>query len=206
MSEMKRKRGGRLFRRVIAIVTLALAIILADILSPYIKNWVYAVLPRVDYQSAAVRLTHEMEKVGELIAVRHTDTGVMNGKVEALFLGTVSEVSVPYRYEIGLGVKLGDVKLEPEENSLIVSVPQAQVLYDHFQATGEPQNNDFWGFATQQRYQKMLDEQHAACRAGYESDPAFLSEAWEVVCEQLTALFHQWSGENLQLRFVREGQ
>ena len=74
MSEKKKKRGSRLVRRVIAIVTLALAIILADIFSPYIKNWVYALLPRVDYQSAAVQLTHEMEKAGELIAVRNRNT------------------------------------------------------------------------------------------------------------------------------------
>jgi hypothetical protein len=147
-----------------------------------------------------------MEKAGELIAVRHTDTGVMTGAINAKFLGTVSQVTAPYLYEIGMGVKLTDVKLAPEETRLTVTVPQAQVLYDNFQITGNIQNNDFWGFASQQRYQQMQDEQQAACRQSYLDDPRFMEQAWEAACEQLETLFRQWTGENLQLRFLREGE
>ena len=204
--ERKRRRVPRLLRRLAAIVTLALALILANTFSPYIKNWVYRLLPGVDYQSAVTRLTHEMEKAGELIAVRHTDTGVMTGTIDALFLGTVSKVSAPYLYEIGLGIKLEDVKLTPGETELTVTVPKPQVLYDHFQVTGDIQNDDFWGLATQQRYQKMLDERQTACRQSYLNDPQCLEKAWEAACEQLGTLFRQWTGENLQLRFLREGE
>ena len=204
--EKRRRRAPRLLRRLAAVTMLALALILADILSPYVKNWVYRLLPHVDYHSAAMQLTHEMEKAGELIAVRHTDTGVMTGSINAKFLGTVSQVTAPYLYEIGMGVKLEDVKLTPDDTLLTVTVPQAQVLYDHFQVTGDVQNNDFWGLATQQRYQQMLDEQQAACRQGYLDDPQFMQQAWETACEQLETLFHQWTGEDLQLRFLREGE
>ena len=202
----ERRRPPRIARRLILIVTLALALILADMLSPTVKSWVYRLLPHVDYQSAAVQLTHEMEKAGELIAVRHTDTGIMTGTINAKFLGTVSQVTAPYLYEIGLGVKLEDVKLTAGESELTVTVPRAQVLYDHFQVTGDIQNNDFWGLNTQQRYQQMLDERQAACRQGYLNDPQFMQEAWEASCEQLETLFRQWTGENLQLRFLREGE
>ena len=202
----ERRRPPRIARRLTIIVTLALALILADMLSPTVKSWVYRLLPHVDYQSAAVQLAHEMEKAGELIAVRHTDTGVMTGEINAKFLGTVSKVTAPYLYEIGLGIKLADVKLTAGESELTVTVPQAQVLYDHFQVTGDIQNNDFWGLGTQQRYQKMLDEQQAACRQGYLDDPQFMREAWEASCEQMGTLFRQWTGEDLQLRFLQEGE
>lgn len=206
MREKKKRRGSRLIRRLAAVITLALAILLAEFFSPYIRQWFSGFLPKIDYQSAAVQLTHEMEKAGELIAVRHTDTGVMTGTVQAALLGTVSEVSAPYLYEIGLGIKLEDVKLTAEDSRLTVSVPEATILYDHFQVTGAPQNKDFWGFATQRRYQKMLDEQQAACRQAYAGDPKHMQQAWEAVCEQLEALFRQWTGEDLQLRFIREGE
>lgn len=202
----KKRRAPRLLRRLGAIVALALAITLANVFSPIMKNWFSGLLPKVDYNSAAERLTHEMVKAGELIAVRHTDTGVMTGSIDALFLGTVSRVSAPYQYEIGLGIRLEDVKLTPEETELTVTVPRPQVLYDHFQVTGDVKNDDFWGLASRQRYQQMLDEQQAACRQAYLDDPQCLEQAWEAACEQLETLFRQWTGENLQLRFLREGE
>lgn len=201
-----RRRAPRLLRRLGAILVLALALTLANVFSPFLKNWFSYFMPRVDYNSAVERLTHEMVKAGELIAVRHTDTGVMTGSIDALFLGTVSKVSAPYLYEIGLGIKLEEVKLTPGETELTVTVPKPQVLYDHFQVTGEVQNDDFWGLATQQRYQQMLNEQQAACREAYLNDPKFMEQAWEASCEQLETLFRQWTGENLQLRFLREGE
>lgn len=202
----KKRRAPRLLRRLGAIVALALAITLANVFSPIMKNWFSGLLPKVDYNSAAERLTHEMVKAGELIAVRHTDTGVMTGSIDALFLGTVSRVTAPYQYEIGLGIRLEDVKLTAGETELTVTVPRPQALYDHFQVTGDVQNDDFWGLASQQRYQQMLDEQQAACRKAYLDDPQCLEQAWEAACEQLETLFRQWTGENLQLRFLREGE
>ena len=202
----KKRRAPRVLRRLGAIVALALAITLANVFSPIMKNWFSGLLPKVDYNSAAERLTHEMVKAGELIAVRHTDTGVMTGSIDALFLGTVSRVTAPYQYEIGLGIRLEDVKLTAGETELTVTVPKPQALYDHFQVTGDVKNDDFWGLASQQRYQQMLDEQQAACRQAYLDDPQCLEQAWEAACEQLETLFRQWTGENLQLRFLREGE
>ncbi len=202
----RKKRAPRLLRRLILIVTLALALILADALSPYVKNWLYHVLPSVDYHSAAVLLTHEMEKAGELIAVRYTDTGMMTGEINALIFGTVSKLSAPYLYEIGLGIKLEDVKLQAGESELTVTVPSAQVLYDDFRVTGDIQSEDFWGLYNQQRYQQLLDDRHNACRQSYLDDAEYMEKAWETACEQLETLFLQWTGENLQLRFLREGE
>ena len=118
----------------------------------------------IDYRQTATQLTHEMQEVSELIALRNTDTGVLDGDIKAKLIGSVSHITVLYTYEIGLGVKLEKVTLTPEENKLVVAVPDAEMLYDRFEVTGKVDNRDFWGLSTQDRYQSMLNEQQDACR------------------------------------------
>ena len=205
--EQRRRGVGRraltwLPRKIGLVVVLALAIVLASYFSPYITGWLNQVLFRIDYQQTATQLTHEMEKVGELIAIRNTDTGVLEGDINAKLIGSVSHIKAPYTYEIGLGVKLGNVTLTPEETRLVVSVPDAEMLYDKLDVTGKTENKDFWGLSTQDRYQAMLNDRQAACRQAYLDDPACMEQAWEASCEQLKVMFLQWTGESLRLEFV----
>ena len=203
----RRRRGGRraltwLPRKIGLIVALALAIVLASYFSPYITGWLNRVLFRIDYRQTATQLTHEMREVGELIALRNTDTGVLDGDIKAKLIGSVSHITVPYTYEIGLGVKLEKVTLTPEENRLVVAVPDAEMLYDRFEVTGKVDNRDFWGLSTQDRYQTMLNEQQNVCRKAYLDNPECMEQAWKSSCEQLKAMFLQWTGESLRLEFI----
>ena len=203
----RRQRGGRraltwLPRKIGLIVALALAIVLASYFSPYITGWLNRVLFRIDYRQTATQLTHEMREVGELIALRNTDTGVLDGDIKAKLIGSVSHITVPYTYEIGLGVKLEKVTLTPEENRLVVAVPDAEMLYDRFEVTGKVDNRDFWGLSTQDRYQTMLNEQQNVCRKAYLDNPECMEQAWKSSCEQLKELYLQWTGESLRLEFV----
>ena len=205
--EKSRPGAGRraltwLPRKIGLIVVLALAIVLASYFSPYITGWLNQVLFHIDYQQTATQLTHEMQEVGELIALRNTDTGVLDGDIKAKLIGSVSHITVPYTYEIGLGVKLEKVTLIPEETRLVVSVPDAEMLYDRLEVTGKVENRDFWGLSTQDRYQSMLNEQQDACRKAYLEDPECMEQAWKSSCEQLKALFLQWTGESLRLEFT----
>ena len=203
----RRRCGGRraltwLPRKIGLIVALALAIVLASYFSPYITGWLNRVLFRIDYRQTATQLTHEMREVGELIALRNTDTGVLDGDIKAKLIGSVSHITVPYTYEIGLGVKLEKVTLTPEENRLVVAVPDAEMLYDRFEVTGKVDNRDFWGLSTQDRYQTMLNEQQNVCRKAYLDNPECMEQAWKSSCEQLKAMFLQWTGESLRLEFI----
>ena len=205
--ERRRPSAGRraltwLPRKIGVIVALALAIVLASYFSPYITDWLNRVLFRIDYQQTATQLTHEMKEVGELIALRNTDTGVLDGDIKAKLIGSVSHITVPYTYEIGLGVKLENVVLTPEESRLVVAVPDAEMLYDRFEVTGKTENRDFWGLSNQDRYQSMLNDQQAACRKAYLEDQECMEQAWKSSCEQLKVLFLQWTGESLRLEFV----
>ena len=205
MSENERRRRHhpiKWVKRVLRIAVLGALIALGILYYQPVSRFLLALINGVDYTATAQLLSHEMETVSELISLRATDTGILTGTIKAKFIGTVSEINVPYEYEIGLGVKLSDVLLQPQEYSLTVVVPKAQVLYDSFRVTGETTGNDFLGQATNARYQKLQDEQREKCREGYENDPESLHQAWDSACEQLKSLFSQWSGQNLSLDFV----
>ena len=196
----------RLVRWFLRVAALALAIALAAALFPYARDWLGSLLPQGKYERTSTLLAHEMEKAGELTAVRHMDTGRMSTRTDALIIGTVQQVTVPYAYEIGLGFSLSDVRLTPDEAGITVQVPPVRVLYDSFQVTGDPEVKDFWYRLTEAQYQKMLNDQAAACRAGYESSTEFMEEAWDAACEALEKLFSQWSGEHLPLRFIHAAE
>ena len=51
-------------------------------------------------------------------------------------------------------------------------------------------------------YQRLVDDQHAACRLGYEGNTEYMAQAWDAAVDQLTQLFAQWAGEELPLTFV----
>ena len=199
------RRAGRwIGRKIFGIVALALVITLVIVLLPLVRGWLGGFLPGLDYEKMSELLTHEMEAAGELIAVRYTDTGLMSGTVS-----TFVSVKAPYTYEVGFGLKLADVVLNPIEEGLVVEVPDAQALYDSFNITGDPEISDPFGLVAKDRlmgngdlYQRLVDDEHAACRLRYENDPEYSRLAWDAAVEQLTQLFKQWSGEDLTLEFV----
>jgi len=192
----------RFFKRILRIISLALALMLAAVFYPYAKDWLQGIFPQGKYERISTLLTHELEEAGELTAIRYTDTGIMYAETNALFLGSVQQVSVPYAYEIGLGFPLSEVKIQPLENAMEVTLPQIRMLYDSFQVTGEPEVNDFWYHLTESRYQKMLDDQALSCREEYLEGEQYRQEAWDAACKTLQTLFAQWANESLIITFV----
>lgn len=193
----------RLLKFPLRVVALALALILAATLFPYAQQWLSELLPQGKYERFSKQLTHKMEKAGELTAVRYSDTGMMEAQTNALLIGSVQRVKVPYAYEIGLGLSLADVRLTATDTELVAAIPEARMLYDSFQVTGEPEVNDFWYRLTETRYQEMINEQAAACRSAYLENQQYLEEAWSAACEAIGALLVQWAGEQLPLTFVK---
>ena len=190
-------------KRLVRIISSALAIILAAVLFPYMKPWLSDLLPEGKYQRLSVLLTHELEEAGEMTVLKYSDTGIMHTETNALFLGKIQEVTVPYAYEVGFGFKLSDVHVRPDENGLAVYLPEIIILYDTFQATDNPEIKDFWNLLSQKQYQKMLDDQAAACRKEYASNDLYRQETWDAACKALDGLFKQWSGQSLALTFLQ---
>ena len=195
------KRVGKWFgRKIVRIITMALTIALVIALLPYVRGWVAGLLPGLDFDRTSQLLTHQMEEVGELIADRHTDTGRLYGKI-SVFVSVEAE----YTYEIGIGIKLADVTLTPGEDGILVEMPEARVLYDSFTINGDPKFSDPLNLRQfSDPYQRLVEEQHAACRQGYEENPSYMDHAWDTAADQLGQLFVQWAGEDLPLTFVHK--
>lgn len=193
----------RIFRGLFRILCFSLVISLAAVMFPYVRSWVAEVMPQGKYDRLSTQLTHEMEKAGELTALRLKDTGVMTATTDALFIGSVQEVKAPYAYEIGLGIDLTAVSLTASDTGILVSVPPAQMLYDSFQITGDPEIRDFWYRLTEARYQEMINAQAAACRSTYLENEDQMENAWRAACEALEKLMAQWADQALPLTFVQ---
>ena len=192
-------RIGKWFgKKIVRIVTLALTVALVIALLPYVRGWIGHLMPGLDFARTSELLSHQMEEVGELIADRHTDTGIVRGKISVFV-----SVEFNYIYEVSIGIKLADVKLTPLEGGIEVAVPQARVLADSFTVDGEPRYGDLLNLREYGvNFQNLVDEQHAACRQSYEDNEEYMQRAWEDACKQLGDLFGQWSGEQLPLSFV----
>ncbi|MBQ9264656.1 MAG: DUF4230 domain-containing protein [Clostridia bacterium] len=189
-------------KKAMAVLLLALAIMLAATFYPYAQEWVSSMLPQGKYDRATTVISHEMEKAGELTAVKYTDQELMESSTKALFLGEVQNVKAPYTYEIGLGIHLNEVKLTASENGITVAVPDVEMLYDSFRVTGSPEVKDFFHPLNETKYQQMLDAQAAECRAKYLDDQQCLSDAWTAACESIERLISQWTGEEIPLKFT----
>lgn len=192
----------RFVKYILRIVALALALVLAFAAYPYVRNFVVRTLGDIDYDRSAQVITHEMEKLGELTALRLSDTGVMDAKVDALLVGTVASVRVEYRYDIGFGVDLTAAVVTGGEEGITVALPPVKMLYDSFEVTNSPEIRDFFALVTEKKYQEMLSEQALSCREKYVDDADTAHEAWEAACDALRALFKQWTGNSPACRFV----
>ncbi len=185
----------RILKFFVRIVAMAAAILLVITFYPYVQEWVSTLLPSGKYVQTSTLLTHEMQKVGKLTAVRHTDTGVMVASMQAALIGDVNKVSVEYQYEIGLGIDLGQVQLTAGEDGITVSVPPVEMIYDQFVPTKSPAVTDIFHLLTEAKYQEMLNSQSAACQKEYLDDAACMQEAWDAACEALLGLMRQWGGD-----------
>ncbi len=193
------KTIGKWFLRVLAT---ALGIILAVTLLPYAKTWMASLFGQINYSQISRTLTHEMSEVGKLTSVEYSDTGVMEATTEALFIGTVQRVSVPYQYDIALGIDLDKAVVESGEDSITVYLPDAELLSDKLTATDDPTIDDFWNLLTEKRYQAMLSAQEEKCRLAYADDADVMEGAWSSARRTLEKLMSTWlDGLKINIQF-----
>ena len=183
------KRIGKWLLRV---VTLALAITLVVTFYPTLSGFLRSIFSRMDYTTAAQQISHEMREVGKLTTLEFSDEGVMTNTTDAALLGTVQTVTVPYRYELSLGVDLTRAVVASDDEGLVIYLPDAELILDRLTVTGEAKIDDFWNLMTEQRYQAMLDAHALSCREAYLGDQAVLMNAWNGAAKALDGLLSVW--------------
>lgn len=191
----------RVFKYFLGIISFALVVTMVIVFFPYISSAVSNILLNGKYERTATILNEEMSKVSDLTAVKYQQEGIMEIKVNALLLGQVASAQAPFSYEIGLGISLSEIELTAGDWGITARVPQAKMIYDSFQVTGEPKMDFSLYKITTKDYQDASDEQAAECRTSYLNHDHFLDEAWEEACNQLQELFNGWAGENVPVTF-----
>lgn len=190
---------------ILRVLAISLAVILAVVMIPYIKPLIANLLNKTNYSEVAEILSHEMTETGKLTAVEYCDQGEMTSKTDALIIGTVQSVTVPYRYDIALGLDLSRVEVETESDSLIIYLPPIELISDKLTVTGDAKINDFLFPLTNQRYQDMLDAHALSCRETYMNNQPLLDEAWTSAAKTLKELFSKWieGSDSLNIRFEK---
>lgn len=188
----------------IKLLSIAIVIFLIITFWPSIRSWLAGMLPNSQFEHTSTQLSHTMESKGDLVIATYTDTGVAYAKKDAALIGTVAEVNVPYQYEINFGFPLSEVTLTATEKGITVKIPPIRVLSENFSVTGEVKKNDFWRLIDENSYQRIINDQAAACLAQYTANDAYATDLWNAACKALTTSLCEWSGDaDLPLTYVK---
>lgn len=186
------KKFGRWLARTLGA---ALSILLVVVLLPYASRLARKVLPDLSDRAvnASVTLSQQMQQSARLETMLIHEEGVVTSSTDALFIGTVQQVSVHYTYQASIGIDLTKVELVPRENTLTLVLPAMEVLTDSITPL-TIDRDDFWYPLTDEQLQQLLDEECLSCRNAYLNEYALSDEAWTQLCSTLDATLAQWLG------------
>lgn len=106
--------------------------VLITVLLPYaatLADWILPDISGSHVKSAAI-LSQQLQESARLETLLVNGDGVISAEREAAFLGTVSSISVTYRYTGSYGIDLRDVQLRVSGNQLVFVLPQPELLSD----------------------------------------------------------------------------
>lgn len=176
-------------------VAAALSLVLAVVLLPYASRWASSFLP--DLSGAALNtsilLSHQMQESARLETTVVEDEGVLNATTSAMFLGTVQSVTIQYVYRASLGIDLRKVEMHLEGNRITLLVPEVEILSDSLTPV-QVVKDDFWYPLTEERRQRLLQEELAGCRERCLAEYAASDDAWENTVSALSDTVSAWMG------------
>lgn len=178
--------------RVVASVVTFLLII---ILLPYASKLASAFLP--DLSGAALNtsilLSHKMESSARLETNIIDDEGILNSTTDAIFIGQVQSVTIQYLYHASVGIDLSKVQMHVKGKTITLVIPPLEVLSDSI-TPQQVEKNDFWYPLTEERRQKLLDNELALCRERCLTEYASSEDAWNNTVAALDATIAGWIG------------
>lgn len=186
------KKFGRWAAKTLGV---ALAIVLAVILLPYASRLAGKLLPDLSDRAvtASVTLSQQMQQSARLETMLINEEGVVSSSTDALFIGTVQQVSVHYAYQASIGIDLRKVEVIPRGNTLTLVLPAFEVLTDSITPM-TIDREDFWYPLTDDQLGKLLEDECLRCRSAYLDEYALTDEAWDQACQALDATVAQWLG------------
>lgn len=176
-------------------VAAALSLVLAAVLLPYASRWASSFLP--DLSGAALNtsilLSHQMQESARLETTVVEDEGVLNATTSAMLLGTVQSVTIQYVYRASLGIDLRKVEMRLQGSRITLLVPEVEILSDSLTPV-QVVKDDFWYPLTEERRQKLLQDELVGCRERCLAEYAASADAWENTVSALSDTVSAWVG------------
>ena len=196
------KAIGKWLAKILAtIVTILLVIVLL----PHARRLAERMLPDLSDRAvtASQVLAQRFEESARLETMQVSEEGVLTSSTQALFLGTVQQVTIHYLYEASLGIDLRRVGIEARGRTMTLMLPDMEVLADSI-APQRIDRQDFWYPLTDSQREKMLAIEREACRTRYLEEYAASEDAYQQICRTLDATIAQWLGDASGLTIVYE--
>ena len=195
----------KLLRYLARVVATALTIVLIAVLLPYASRWASSILP--DLGGAALNtsilLSHQMQESARLETATVEDEGVLNASTSAMFLGTVQNVTIQYVYRASLGIDLRKVEIKVEGSTVTLLLPEIEILSDSLTPV-QTVKDDFWYPLTEERRQKLLQDELDKCRERCLTEYATSDEAWQNTVSALSDTVSAWvSTGGVTIRYER---
>ena len=195
----------RLLRYLARVAGKALTIVLIVVLLPYASRWASSILP--DLGGAALNtsilLSHRLQESARLETATVEDEGVLNASTSAMFLGTVQNVSIQYVYRASLGIDLRKAEIKVEDSVVTLLLPEIEILSDSLTPV-QTVKDDFWYPLTEERRQKLLQDELDKCRERCLTEYATSDEAWQNTVSALSDTVSAWvSTGGVTIRYER---
>lgn len=184
------KRTGKWLAKVVG---RAIGIVIVIVLLPYAARLAGRFLPDLSDRAvtASQILSQRFEESARLETMKIEEDGILSSSTNALFLGTVQQVSIHYRYEASLGVDLRKVTMVADGNRLILTLPPMELIADSLTPLSI-NRDDFWYPLTDKQRQSLLDRERLACRERHLREQAESEEAWRQTCRMFDETIAQW--------------
>ena len=182
------------------IIGTALCLVLIVVMLPYASRWAAQVIP--DLTGAAMTtsatLSRKLAQSARLECIQADREGVLESTVDALLIGTVQSVQIAYDYHASIGIDLSKVQIRVEGSRITLILPDMEVISDSLTPT-QIDRKDFWYPLTDERREKLLEEERLACREA-EIEAAKSDEGWNSVISALESTVSGWmTSENSRL-------
>ena len=196
------RRVGKWLSKVLAG---AVSTVLVIVLLPWGAKLAWRYLPDISGHTEVVAqtLSRRFEESARLETLRIEEEGVLTSSTSALFLGTVQEVTIRYRYALSLGIDLQAVTVSAQGHSLTLTLPPLEALADSL-TPEEVTRNDFWYPLTERQRKSLLEKERLACRARCLEEQNASPDAWEQTCRMIDTTIAGWLEDAAGLHIVYE--
>ena len=201
------KRFGLAFGKWVARIA-GLAVALA--LLPYLSRFLNTIMP--DLTGAAIQtsitLSEKLSASARLETNQVDVEGVLSSTTDALLIGTVQRVQIAYTYHASIGIDLSKVRASAHGTTVTLELPEMEIISDSLTPTAVSRD-DFWYPLTDERRQKLLDDEREAKAEEYLAGMNASDEAWQNTIAALDTTVAEWmrlGNSRVQIVYLKPGE